>query len=781
MIRYCIAFWVLCAAFLAPALAVAGEGAAPLPREILSFYDSKYEGDPKFTRTHRFLEMPLNHLGFTLSYHDIRQPLPEITPQQRGITVWFTADTQLEDPEPFFDWLHRALDKGKKLLVINKLGESDTYRESPKNLAKLQAVLKRIGVHDRNQWVQLVHRASVRQRTPYMTNFERLYERDLRPYNATLAQGQGAVSHLQINNPEDSEQPYSDLVISSDAGGYIAEGYGVFQMLDEEGNVLLNQWFLNPFQFFNLVFQDDYLPKPDTATLLGRRIFYSHLDGDGWNNLTELEEYRKQRVLSSQVLYEKVFKPYREFGFTVGLIANELRADCYGMPGSIPIAKRVLSLPNVEAGSHTFSHPLHWGYFAKQENVAAEAEDYQGIASAPPGERFFISEWILGERKDDIGVVGEYDSAVAYQAKTDLMRGIREPYSTIESRILEDYKIPRSYACEPFNLDLEIRGSVDYINQLVPGKPVKIYQWSGNTLPFEAAIRETRKLGIPNINGGDSRFDSEYPSYASIAPLSVQIGDERQIYSSNSNENTYTNLWTGRFYGFRYLKETVDNTAGPVRIDPFNVYFHTYSGEKQAALNALLENLEYARSLDLFPIFTSDYAQIANSFFDTQFIPLAKNKWRIENRGEVQSIRLNRASLRQVDFSKSVGVIGQRHFQSSLYVALDPAVVSPILATRAYNPMAKDPECQQPYIVESNWKIKDLHLGKDFLTFSASGLGEGKVTFQLCMPAEVIIQRNSGERALNSGVIATNRQNQLQIRLAGEDNNKVVKVQYTKK
>ena len=47
------------------------------------------------------------------------------------------------------------------------------------------------------------------------------------------------------------------------------------------------------------------------------------------------------------------------------------------------------------------------------------------------------------------------------------------------------------------------------------------------------------------MNGGDLRFDSEYSSVAYVAPLARTVGREHQIYSVNSNENTYTNGWTG--------------------------------------------------------------------------------------------------------------------------------------------------------------------------------------------------------------------------------------------
>ena len=56
------------------------------------------------------------------------------------------------------------------------------------------------------------------------------------------------------------------------------------------------QWYINPFELFREAFQTDALPKPDTTTLSGRRIYYSHVDGDGWRNVTQIEPYRTRHV-----------------------------------------------------------------------------------------------------------------------------------------------------------------------------------------------------------------------------------------------------------------------------------------------------------------------------------------------------------------------------------------------------------------------------------------------------------------------------------------------------
>ena len=86
-----------------------------------------------------------------------------------------------------------------------------------------------------------------------------------------------------------------------------------------------------------------------------------------------------------------------------------------------------------------------------------------------------------------------------------------------EARKNELYLTPRSYACEPFSMEQELQGSIDIIKELVPeGKEVKLIQWSGDTSPTEKTLNRVREAGLLNINGGDSRYDNEYPSYTCL-------------------------------------------------------------------------------------------------------------------------------------------------------------------------------------------------------------------------------------------------------------------------
>jgi hypothetical protein len=273
-----------------------------------------------------------------------------------------------------------------------------------------------------------------------------------------------------------------------------------------------------------------------------------------------------------------------------------------------------------------------------------------------------------------------------------------------------------------------------------------VLQWSGDCCPFEAAVNATRALGVRNINGGDSRFDGEFPSYAWVAPIGRQIGDARQIYASNCNEEIYTDLWTGRYFGFRYLIETVRHTESPVRVSPLNIYFHMYSGEKQAALEALVENLKYARSQAIIPLTASHFAGIADGFFTARITRIGPAVWRIEQRDDLQTIRFDRSSLRRVDFAASRGVIGQRHLQGSLYVALDPAEPAAVVALRDEPAFGQDPAASEAYAVESRWPVSDLRRKPDGFSFRAAGFGDGEMTWMLpgADPVEVRITAASG-------------------------------------
>src|ERR1700687_6447114 len=95
--------------------AVGGDAAAalaqepiPVKREIIALYDGAQEGEADFTRIHRFAEMPLNHLGFSLRFHDIRTKLPEPAEMERsrGVLAWFVGS--VPDSDAYRAWARQG-------------------------------------------------------------------------------------------------------------------------------------------------------------------------------------------------------------------------------------------------------------------------------------------------------------------------------------------------------------------------------------------------------------------------------------------------------------------------------------------------------------------------------------------------------------------------------------------------------------------------------------------------------------------------------------------------
>ncbi|MFQ5824478.1 MAG: hypothetical protein ACE5JB_10520 [bacterium] len=270
-----------------------------------------------------------------------------------------------------------------------------------------------------------------------------------------------------------------------------------------------------------------------------------------------------------------------------------------------------------------------------------------------------------------------------------------------------------------FDLKKEIIGSVNYINKnLLPiDKKVKQFFWTGNCVPTPEALGYCNKINISNINGGDSIFDNYAPSYTSLAPLGVIVGGYRQLYAPNASENIYTNDWTGPYYGFKFVLETFKNTESPIRIKPINIYYHYYSGERWAGLNALKEVIEKTITKDVAPMFISDYIAMVKGFYSTQIEKISKDRWRIKNYGKCTTMRFDNTQ-KYPDFEKSSGILGFLHYQGSLYLHLDNQDEAVIALTES--------KPKVTYLEQGSHRIFNWHSSNKEISFKTEGFGKGK-------------------------------------------------------
>ena len=99
-------------------------------------------------------------------------------------------------------------------------------------------------------------------------------------------------------------------------GGFVVGQFAVYEHYESE--LSFRQWYVNPFEFFKACFGIADFPRPDTTTIAGRRIYYSHVDGDGWLNANETPGFQQNPPLSSEIIMREVVKPYPDLPVTIG-------------------------------------------------------------------------------------------------------------------------------------------------------------------------------------------------------------------------------------------------------------------------------------------------------------------------------------------------------------------------------------------------------------------------------------------------------------------------------
>lgn len=696
-------------------LSQAGTGASALEaefamrsvkRNVLALYDSRYEGDPSQSRIHRRVEMPLNWLGYKVTYVDVNGPLPPIEKLRdfRGVITWLIEP--LNAPSAYLKWLDVVTASGVRYICFG----DPSPMAPPADEGRLARIFGRLGLRLTSNFIGYTMKATITKLDPDMVGFERPVDKVLPVFPVVEVSGPLAQVHLAAAVQDGDTLVKSVLIASSPAGGYAADEYALYY--DQRADKV--RWIVNPFAFLKAALGSEIQPVPDVTTLDGRRIYFSHIDGDGWNNISEIEKYREARKTASEVVLSEIIEPYPDLPVSVGLIAGDALPELGGTLAARRIATRIYALPQVEVASHTCTHPFAWAFFARYSRKA-ELALIENAAKPKVAAMEYVRSGLMR-------IAGKSDGPVALN-----------PF------VAGTADLPRSYLKEPFDTAREVSRALEVLRSVAPpGKQPAIYLWSGDTEPFESIVAKTRAAGLRNMNGGDSRLDTEYPSVFYVPPIARPVGAERQIYAVNSNENTYTNNWQGPYWGQLALKETLDNTDAPRRLKAFNLYYHMFSGEKPGSLTALKTFVDLARKSAVIPITASHYAAIADDFFGAEISQVDATSWSVVNRGALQTLRFDAAGDFEVDPWKSKGVLGSRLHQGSLYVALDETVEPATVGLRS-RPAAPAPAMdnaetttrEPASLIESRWHLSRLAGDACSFSFAGEGYGPGDMSWRV--------------------------------------------------
>lgn len=604
------------AAVLTAILLLSSLGAGTVPeavefdRKILALYDSDDGQTALRNHVRRRVEMPLNHLGLMVEYHDVAKGLPTDARMKgyRGVVVW-TASWAMKDAANFWRWLGRQIRAGRRVALMNGLAPtSDRVTKQLVPSSVIEETLGLMGLEPGREFVTAPLDIEIIEKNSAMVEFERRLAHEAEFFQEVASVGKANRVHLRLRRR--STAAISDAVVMTPAGGFVIPGYAVYLQED----LKTAQWRLNPFDFFATAFGVEDSPRPDWTTMNGTRIFYSHIDGDGFISQVKKKEDR----ICGEALYEEVLARYPQLPVTVSVIVVEVEKKTRGGPRSIEAARKIFAMPNIEPASHTYAHPLIW----------------------------------------DMSLTGP-DGFLPFKDRfkpEDVKEGVLMPWNI------------SGYYFDPSK---EIVFSSKYIDEqlLPPGKRCRLMLWSGNCLPNLTALAITANAGLLNLNGGDSRFDGSFPSYIYVAPLYRKEGPYFQIHSSNANENVYTQDWSTDFGGFQNVIQTFENTETPRRVSPVDIYYHFYSAEQEASLFALQKAYGWAMKSEIFPIFASRFVEIANGFISTR-ITRDRDAWVVSGNGECRTIRFDHTA-RYPDLARSEGILGFQHYQGSLYVALD--------------------------------------------------------------------------------------------------------------
>ncbi|EAU68081.1 putative signal peptide protein [Stigmatella aurantiaca DW4/3-1] len=301
-------------------------GVGPLevvPRRVLALYDGA-EGAAVQSTLHRLLALPLESLGYTLDYRDVRGELPtmRLAGRYAGVVAWVSGPP-LEKPKALRAWLDRQCDDGVRAALFGELG----FIQEPGFLA-------RRGL------------APVKLEGPvHMGRADALigFEAPPAPHARSLPILQAASASVRVHLSVRDESNREAAAILSGACGGVAQSPYVL----EEGFEGQQRWVLDPFTFLPQALGLEPIPAPDATTENGRRLLVIDIDGEGFGAPAEV----LGTPAVGQVLLESLLARH-PLPVSMRLPKGALEA-----PGLRPLARKAARRIHIEEPGHGAPHP----------------------------------------------------------------------------------------------------------------------------------------------------------------------------------------------------------------------------------------------------------------------------------------------------------------------------------------------------------------------------------------------------------------------------------------
>lgn len=661
----CVLFALLSTLPFPSLRAIASDNASS--RHILVLFNSLNGQSAENNLFAEGFQLSANYHGLLPEYRDVVQrPLPDDEEMRRYRFVVSAYDGDaMSEPRDYALWLLRQFDAGRKLLVLGRLGATMDEKDrltDPQLIAKIYA-------HLGLTYEKEVTRDMARLRYGYVDKEMMGFERPLPTFPLAYMDvdllGQGGPDmpgpeemKVLVRVKRKDDAGEGSPVVVYGPNGGIALTEYIYWM---DSISFRKRWYLNPFEFLPAALGITSEPVLTPTTRNGIRVAFSHVDGDAFLGFTELALDK----VCADILRDEIFTVY-DLPFTLSVIVAEVGKEYNGNEKSMRLAREIFALPNVEPASHTFSHPYIW----EKENRAKWAE----------------------MTEEDL------------QNELPALHGIKV----------------KGYTFDPH---MEIVGSCRYITEHLapPEKPCKVLLWSGDCEPSAKQVAICDDNGLLNLNGGDS-VKNDNTSFFLVSGLYRWVKGRYQIYTGQANENILTNLWTGPFYGFRNTVRSMEETGSPRRLMPVNPYYHFYSGEKYASVQALKDVYDWMLKQELCHIYASDYIRMVESFIHAHKERLAEEQgggWAFSDYGTCASLRLP-ADAPPPDLERCENVLGYSRQKEGLFVHLAPDAPRAVLRLLANG---EEPAAKLPWLERATGLVTEFSPRSDGISLNYAGYG----------------------------------------------------------
>jgi len=304
-----------------------------IKREVLTLIDES-KNDRMVLSAHQHGAMVFEYLGYIQKLHNINKGLPDVEKMKHyaGVVIWLSRD--YESPIKLINWVLALHKEGIKVAFAASFGSSVDGM-----------LLKQLGIDMYDGDTALSNKKTIIQRDK-MIGFE------IEPSLGDSSIYLNPSNAKPLLTYEDSNKLRSVPSAITPWGGYAIFESFMFELNDE------NLWVINPFEFFAQALRLENLLVPDVTTQNGNRLLFTHIDGDGIMNYVE----SNPELFSGDMILNEILKPYK-IPHSVSIVGAEVMPDGLYPELSeqlVAVAKKMYSLENVEAATHTFTHPFIW-------------------------------------------------------------------------------------------------------------------------------------------------------------------------------------------------------------------------------------------------------------------------------------------------------------------------------------------------------------------------------------------------------------------------------------